>query len=52
MPSVSLRDLPPDLLAFLKTDAAAHHRSLNAHLIAILEAYRQQVLAESTTLPK
>ncbi len=41
MSAVTLRDLPDDLHAFLKADAAANHRSFNKQVIVALDAYRQ-----------
>jgi plasmid stability protein len=40
MSAVTLRDLPDDLHAFLKADAAANHRSFNKQVIVALDAYR------------
>ncbi len=41
MNALTLRDLPDDLHAFLKADAAANHRSFNKQVIVALDAYRQ-----------
>lgn len=46
MPTVTLRDFPLDLYEFLMADTSVNERSINKHLIVILEAYRQQVLAQ------
>lgn len=40
MSAVTLRDLPDDLHAFLKADAAANHRSFNKQVIVALDSYR------------
>jgi plasmid stability protein len=40
MHAMTLRNIPADLFAFLRQDAAAHHRSLNRQAIAALDAYR------------
>ncbi len=40
MSAVTLRDLPEDLHAFLKADAAANHRSFNKQVIVALDSYR------------
>lgn len=40
MSAVTLRDLPEDLHAFLKADAAANHRSFNKQVIVALDTYR------------
>lgn len=40
MPNLTLRDVPEDLHAWLKEEAAAHHRSINKQVIALLEAMR------------
>jgi plasmid stability protein len=37
---MTVRNIPDQLLDFLRADAQANHRSLNEHLIAILEEYR------------
>ncbi len=42
MSAVTLRDLPEDLHAFLKADAAANHRSFNKQVIVALDAYRSR----------
>lgn len=40
MPTLLIRDLPPDLHQWLREDAEAHHRSANRHTIALLESIR------------
>ena len=40
MPNVTLRDVPADLHSWLKQRAAAHHRSVNKEVIALLEDVR------------
>jgi plasmid stability protein len=40
MSALTLRDLPEDLHAFLKADAAANHRSFNKQVIVALDSYR------------
>lgn len=37
MPVVTIRNVPANLLDDLKRDARAEHRSLNGHLLALLE---------------
>ncbi|MBK1705246.1 FitA-like ribbon-helix-helix domain-containing protein [Halochromatium glycolicum] len=37
MPAVTVKNLPDDLYQRLKTNAQAHHRSINGELIATLE---------------
>lgn len=41
MPTLLIRDLPPDLHQWLRDDAQAHHRSANRHAIALLENLRR-----------
>jgi plasmid stability protein len=43
MNAVTLRDLPEDLHAFLKADAAANHRSFNKQVIVALDSYRSSL---------
>ncbi len=50
MSAVTLRDLPEDLHAFLKADAAANHRSFNKQVIVALDSYRNK--AVQGTVPK
>ena len=40
MPTLTLRDVPQQLHAWLKRRASAHRRSLNQEVIALLEAVR------------
>ena len=40
MPTLTLRDLPKDLHAWLKRQASAHRRSVNQEVIALLDAVR------------
>jgi len=40
MPSMTLRDVPEELHAWLKQQARAHHRSVNKEAIALLEGLR------------
>jgi len=40
MPTLTLRDLPQQLHAWLKRQASAHRRSVNQEVIALLEAVR------------
>jgi isochorismate hydrolase len=47
MITVTLYNFATDLHEFLKADAATNHRSFNEHLLAILEAYRQQQLTKT-----
>lgn len=46
MSALTLRDLPEDLHAFLKADAAANHRSFNKQVIVALDAYRNSKLRD------
>lgn len=39
---MTVRDIPDDLQAFLKADAAANHRSVNRQVIAALHEYRER----------
>lgn len=41
MPTMTLRDIPEDLHAWLKRQAEAHHRSVNKEVIVLLETVRQ-----------
>lgn len=50
MSAITLRDLPDDLHAFLKADAAANHRSFNKQVIVALDAYRNKSVQH--TVPK
>ncbi len=38
MPSITLKNIPPDLHRALKRRAKAHHRSLNKEVIATLQS--------------
>lgn len=40
MATMTLRDVPEDLHAWLKQQAEAHHRSVNKEVIALLETLR------------
>jgi plasmid stability protein len=46
MSVMTIRDIPDDLMDFLRTDAAENHRSMNKQVIVILEEYRARRLAE------
>ncbi len=46
MGSMTVRELPEDLQAFLKADAAANQRSVNKQVIVALQAYRDSKLAQ------
>ena len=46
MASMTLRELPDDLQAFLKADASANQRSVNKQVIVALQAYRDSKLAQ------
>lgn len=37
MPSIVLKDVPVEIHARLKEDAASHRRSMNQHALALLE---------------
>lgn len=41
MPDMTIRGLPEELHAWLKEQAAAHHRSLNGETITLLEKLRK-----------
>ncbi len=41
MPSLSIKNVPEDLMARLKAQAKQHHRSLQGEIMAILEASAQ-----------
>ena len=38
MSSIMIKDVPPELHRRLRLDAKRHHRSMNKHVIAVLEA--------------
>lgn len=44
MHALTLRNIPADLFAFLRQEAATHHRSLNRQAIAALDTYRRNQL--------
>ena len=46
MSTLTVRELPDDLQAFLKADAAANQRSVNKQVIVALQAYRDAKLAQ------
>lgn len=46
MSTLTVRELPDDLQAFLKADAAANQRSVNKQVIVALQAYRDTKLAQ------
>ncbi len=46
MASMTVRELPDDLQAFLKADALANQRSVNKQVIVALQAYRNARLAQ------
>ena len=37
MPGLLIKDIPPELHSRLKQEAARNHRSMNRHVLAILE---------------
>lgn len=49
MSAMTIRDVPPDLQAFLRDDALANHRSLNKQVIVALDQYR---LSRAGTAPR
>ncbi len=53
MSTMTVRELPEDLQAFLKADAAANQRSVNKQVIVALQEYRaaKQVEAMRPTTP-
>jgi plasmid stability protein len=38
MPSITVKNIPPELYERLKQAAKAHHRSINGEIIAIIES--------------
>ena len=40
MPALTLRDVPEDLQSWIKSQASAHHRSVNKEVIALLDGLR------------
>lgn len=54
MGTMTVRELPEDLQAFLKADAAANQRSVNKQVIVALQSYRDAKLAQapSVTTPE
>jgi plasmid stability protein len=52
--TMTVRELPDDLQAFLKADAAANQRSVNKQVIVALQSYRDAKLAQapSVTTPE
>lgn len=46
MGTMTVRELPEDLQAFLKADAAANQRSVNKQVIVALQSYRDAKLAQ------
>ena len=47
MSTMTVRELPDDLQAFLKADASANQRSVNKQVIVALQAYRDTKLAQT-----
>jgi antitoxin VapB len=45
MPTMTLRDVPDELHAWLKQQAQAHHRSVNKEAIALLDGLRGEAPA-------
>ena len=50
MSTMTVRELPDDLQAFLKADAAANQRSVNKQVIVALQTYRDAKLAQAPGL--
>lgn len=50
MKTMTVRELPDDLQAFLKADAAANQRSVNKQVIVALQSYRDAKLAQAPTV--
>ena len=50
MGTMTVRELPEDLQAFLKADAAANQRSVNKQVIVALQTYRDAKLAQAPGL--
>ena len=50
MSTMTVRELPEDLQAFLKADAAANQRSVNKQVIVALQSYRDAKLAQAPGL--
>lgn len=48
MSTMTVRELPDDLQAFLKADAAANQRSVNKQVIVALQEYRDAKLAKAS----
>ena len=48
MASLTVRELPDDLQAFLKADASANQRSVNKQVIVALQAYRDARMAQAS----
>lgn len=46
MAVMTVREIPDDLQAFLRSDAAANHRSMNKQVIVALDEYRTRRLGE------
>jgi plasmid stability protein len=42
VPTITVRDLPSDLHAWLKQRAAAHRRSVNKEIVVLLDSFRIQ----------
>jgi plasmid stability protein len=52
MGTMTIRELPEDLQAFLKADAQANHRSVNKQVIVALDEYRQARLTQLQQVPR
>ncbi len=50
MATMTVRELPEDLQAFLKADAAANQRSVNKQVIVALQSYRDAKLAQTPSV--
>jgi len=50
MSTMTVRELPEDLQAFLKADAASNQRSVNKQVIVALQTYRDAKLAQAPGL--
>ncbi|MGD8328292.1 MAG: Arc family DNA-binding protein [Acidobacteriota bacterium] len=50
MPSLTIRDLPEDVLEILRARARRNHRSLNGEVLAVLEAHALAPVADPRTI--
>ncbi len=50
MPSLTVRDLPEEVLEILRERARRNHRSLNGEVLAVLEAHALAPVADVRTI--